>query len=113
VRLLITSIGVGLLLFFLWSLRDQQISAAPLLPINFGHLDHNEVNCVQCHHNYADDTGMTFCIDCHKKEPEIAPHIEEMFHDFCRDCHVEKHTLGEEGGPTRACFSCHEGDDLP
>ena len=95
------------------SVRAEHIASAPMLPVNFAHLDHQEVNCIDCHHNFVDDTGDGLCFDCHKRDPDIAPDMETMFHDLCRDCHVERQHDDLDGGPTRACFSCHEGDELP
>ena len=60
----------------------------PLLPVSFAHRDHNNFNCVACHHNFADDTGIGLCFDCHKTEPTVAHLIEDQFHDLCRGCHV-------------------------
>lgn len=95
----------------IWLLREAQIEAAPMLPMSFAHRHHGEVNCLICHHNYADDSGQGLCLQCHKSDPEIARQFETMFHDLCRDCHIERQRDGLDGGPTRACFGCHEGDD--
>ena len=94
-------------------LRDTHIENAPMLALSFAHLDHQEVNCIVCHHNFVDQTGDGLCFDCHKRDPQIAPAIETMFHDLCRDCHVQRQHDDLEGGPPRACFSCHEGDTAP
>ena len=109
----VVSAGALILIAFLLGVREESIARAPALPMSFAHQDHMEVGCATCHHNFLDDTGQGLCIDCHKTDPEIAADIEEMFHDLCRDCHVERQREGLEGGPTRACFACHEGDDLP
>ena len=95
------------------ALRNAQIDAAPMLPVNFAHLDHQQVNCIECHHNFVDTTGDGLCFDCHKRDPDIAAEMETMFHDLCRDCHVERQHDDLDGGPPRACFACHEGDELP
>lgn len=87
--------------------RQQMIDTRPLLPLTFAHLDHREVNCITCHHNFADDTGQGLCIDCHRIDPEVRLEIEPMFHTLCRDCHVEKHAAGKDGGPVRRCADCH------
>ena len=103
-------LGVGYLF------REYQEGAratAPMLPVNFAHIDHTTVNCVLCHHNFIDSTGQGLCFDCHKTDTSVAALIETQFHDLCRDCHIEKQQLGEAGGPTRQCISCHEGDDAP
>jgi hypothetical protein len=84
-----------------------------ILPMSFAHLDHVPVNCVDCHHNYVDDTGGGLCMNCHVTDQSVWPLFERQFHDLCRTCHEEKAALGEEGGPPRQCMACHLGDDLP
>ncbi|MFT4584460.1 MAG: hypothetical protein ACI915_005005 [Gammaproteobacteria bacterium] len=90
-----------------YAVRDTMIRTAPLLPVAFEHLDHRSEKCTLCHHNYIDDTGYDSCYSCHKNEIDIALYIESMFHDFCRDCHIEKAQLGEASGPFRICAECH------
>lgn len=87
--------------------RAQMIRTHELLPVAFEHLDHSAEKCVVCHHNYEDDTGFDSCYSCHKHEPDVALEIESMFHDFCRDCHIEKALAGEASGPFRVCGECH------
>ena len=84
-----------------------------ILPMSFAHLDHVPVNCVDCHHNYVDDTGGGLCMNCHVTDQTVWPLLENQFHDLCRGCHEEKAALGEDGGPPRECMACHLGDDLP
>ena len=48
------------------------VDTRPLLPLTFAHLDHREVNCITCHHNFTDDTGQGLCIDCHSTDPKCA-----------------------------------------
>ena len=84
-----------------------------ILPMNFAHLAHVPVNCVDCHHNYIDNTGGGLCMSCHVTDPTVWPLLEYQFHDLCRGCHEEKAALGEDGGPPRECMACHLGDDLP
>jgi hypothetical protein len=88
-------------------------SPEPILPMSFAHLDHVPVNCVDCHHNYVDDTGGGLCMSCHVTEQKVWPLFEQQFHDLCRGCHEDKAALGEDGGPPRECMACHLGDDLP
>ena len=83
------------------------IATAPILPVKFDHADHGSVNCLECHHNYVDDSGEGYCYLCHKTDITIAADIEEMFHDLCRDCHVTKSSEGEKSGPVRRCVDCH------
>ena len=91
----------------------QPAPERPLLELHFAHVDHEEVNCVTCHHNFVDDTGNGLCFDCHKTDPAVAPLIEMHFHGFCRGCHAERRAEGEASGPVRACNACHEADELP
>ena len=84
-----------------------------ILPMSFAHQDHVPVNCVDCHHNYVDDTGGGLCMTCHVTDQTVWPLLENQFHDLCRGCHAEKTAQGEEGGPPRECMACHLGDDLP
>ena len=93
--------------------RQTMIDNRPALPLTFAHLDHHEVNCITCHHNFVDTTGQGLCIDCHRKNPEIRSRIEPMFHTLCRDCHVEKRGAGNDAGPVRRCADCHTADDAP
>lgn len=95
-------------------LRDTYYGAPePILPMNFAHEDHVPVNCVECHHNYVDDTGGGLCMNCHVTDRTVWPLLENQFHGLCRGCHAEKAALGEDGGPPRQCMACHLGDDLP
>tara|TARA_R110002096_G_scaffold312853_1_gene507138 strand:- start:9511 stop:9876 length:366 start_codon:yes stop_codon:yes gene_type:complete len=87
--------------------RAHMIRAHDLLPVAFEHLDHGDEKCVVCHHNYEDDTGFDSCYSCHKHDASVALEIEPMFHDFCRDCHIEKAQAGEASGPFRVCGECH------
>jgi len=86
---------------------------AKILPMSFAHLDHVPVNCVDCHHNYVDDSGGGLCMNCHVTDQQVWPLLERQFHDLCRGCHAEKAALGEVGGPPRQCMACHRGDELP
>src|SRR5262245_64429687 len=96
-----------------WAYRPATIVSRPLLPMSFAHADHHEVNCVVCHHDFADHSGNGLCIDCHKTNVNIRAEIEPMFHALCRDCHVKKQADGEEAGPVRQCKNCHTADDEP
>jgi hypothetical protein len=94
--------------------RDHYFEAPKMiLPMSFAHEDHIPVNCIDCHHNYVDDTGGGLCMNCHVTDQQVWPLFEQQFHDLCRGCHAEKAALGEAGGPPRQCIGCHLGDDLP
>lgn len=83
------------------------------LAMAFGHLDHREVNCIACHHNFADDTGHGLCIDCHVRDAELRPLLEAQFHALCRGCHATERHAGHDAGPTRRCRDCHHAEDAP
>ena len=87
--------------------------AGKILAVNFAHEDHIDQNCVLCHHNFVDDTGLGMCFDCHITDPEVQDLMEEQFHDLCRGCHEEKQNEQDEYGPTRSCLACHVTDDRP
>lgn len=87
--------------------RDSALAARGQLPVAFEHSDHATTPCADCHHNFIDDTGGGACYYCHKMEPAINRQIEDMFHTFCRDCHLQTREDGEDAGPLRACSQCH------
>ena len=101
-------VAAVLLGYFALGYRPAAIRQQPMLPVIFEHMDHKEVACAKCHHNFTDDTGSGTCYSCHKYSPDINLHIEEMFHDFCRDCHLEERHKGEKAGPLRSCAQCHD-----
>ena len=116
-RHLLTLTGCSLavlVLGYLWLGWQEGLRAGrPMLPLTFAHLDHRAVNCIDCHHNFVDDTGQGLCFDCHKKDPTVNALMEAQFHALCRDCHVEQQRFGEDGGPTRQCIDCHTADEAP
>jgi len=93
--------------------RGERLAAAPPLPVAFAHGDHTSVNCVECHHNFADGTGNDLCYACHKRHPEIAADTQAIFHAFCRGCHVERALAQEQTGPLRRCRDCHHRPTPP
>lgn len=88
-------------------------SPEPILPMSFAHIDHASEQCVECHHNYADDTGAGLCMNCHVTDEELWPVLEAQYHDLCMGCHIRKSAQGEDGGPPRQCKLCHAVDSLP
>ena len=87
--------------------RESAIPLRPQLPVAFEHADHASEQCADCHHNFIDDTGGGACYNCHKMSADINAQMEAMFHDFCRDCHIQKRHQGEDSGPVRECSLCH------
>lgn len=84
----------------------------PFLPLDFNHQVHGKVNCLTCHHDYADHSpsapsGERTCLLCHKKTPALALRIEQDFHALCRDCHLKQVKVIHAAGPVRECQRCH------
>ena len=88
-------------------------SPEPILPMTFAHLDHTSVGCIDCHHNYVDDTGGEPCMICHVTNADVWPLLEEQFHGFCRGCHEDLAATNDDGGPPRQCMGCHLAEELP
>lgn len=84
---------------------------AQWLPVDFPHEKHGTVNCIACHHNFVDRTGVDNCINCHRSErPDLRLGAEARFHTFCMDCHREGALpMGDPAkrGPVSQCSACH------
>jgi hypothetical protein len=92
------------------SLRATAFVRASRLALDFPHDKHGAVNCLTCHHNYADGTGAALCIECHRSQrADLREGAEARFHGFCLDCHrhpgasLETH----RHGPVSGCHLCH------
>ena len=94
-------------------LQHRYGSPEPILPMTFAHADHTTVGCIECHHNYVDDTGGDNCMHCHVVNEDVWPLLETQFHDLCRGCHEDESALSEAGGPARRCDACHLPDSAP
>ncbi len=92
-------------------LREPLLPRSQMLPLNFDHARHVAVNCLTCHHNYADGRGFDACIHCHRGTgPEIKVGVEARFQGFCFDCHRNPalHLAGH--GPVSGCKACHTAE---
>lgn len=90
------------------TLREPLLPRAGRLPLDFPHEKHGAVNCLQCHHNYADGRGMEACIDCHRgARTDLAQGVEARFHGFCFDCHRHPGAALHTHGPVSGCSECH------
>ena len=95
-------------------LLPQPVARPSSITVNFPHDSHTSVNCVACHHNFVDHTGVTACVDCHRSQRADLPSSSEaLFHDFCRGCHMQLALEGVRHGPTRACSACHTRPGAP
>jgi hypothetical protein len=92
----------------------QPATTPSLLPVYFPHEKHTTVNCVTCHHNFVDKTGLGSCRDCHRSaRPDLPESAEATFHTFCRNCHTDLAQTTTKHGPTRACSACHAKEPPP
>lgn len=81
------------------------------LMVDFPHERHGTVNCITCHHNFVDRSGVDSCIPCHRSErTDLDMGAEARFHTFCMDCHRDE-ALPANGsgkhGPVSKCSECH------
>jgi len=91
-------------------LRATAIARPRPLPMTFPHEKHTAVNCITCHHNYADKRGFAGCIACHRSaSADIKIAIEPRFHDFCLGCHRDAGKPLKKHGPVAGCEACHQG----
>ena len=90
------------------ALRESLLRRAQTLPLNFDHGKHVAVNCLVCHHNYADGRGFDACIHCHRSgAADIKVAVEARFHDFCLNCHRHPEARFARHGPVSGCQLCH------
>ncbi len=89
-------------------LREPLLERTRMLPLNFDHGKHTEVNCLTCHHNFADGRGFDSCLQCHRTSPNLKVGIEARFHSFCLDCHRHPEARLLHHGPVSGCTSCHQ-----
>ncbi|HMK85698.1 MAG TPA: ferric reductase-like transmembrane domain-containing protein [Steroidobacteraceae bacterium] len=90
------------------ALREPLVRRATALPLDFPHGKHGAVNCLTCHHNYADRTGSELCIQCHRgSRADLKEGIEARFHGFCLQCHRHPQAGLTHHGPVSGCIICH------
>ena len=89
-------------------LREPLIPRASRLELDFPHAKHGAVNCLTCHHNYADGTGSALCVECHRgQRADLRAGAEAQFHGFCFECHRHPSASLKEHGPVAGCHICH------
>jgi DMSO/TMAO reductase YedYZ heme-binding membrane subunit len=92
------------------SLREPSFLRATRLELDFPHDKHGAVNCLTCHHNYADGTGASLCVECHRSQrADLRAGPLARFHGFCLDCHRHPSAALEAHGhgPVSGCRICH------
>jgi predicted CXXCH cytochrome family protein len=96
------------------ALREPVVRRAYGLADNFAHDKHRLVNCIQCHHNYTDRTGLDTCIGCHRSaRADLKRGAEARFHVFCLGCHRDPDPAWERHGPVAGCATCHGAAGSP
>jgi DMSO/TMAO reductase YedYZ heme-binding membrane subunit len=91
------------------ALREPLLPRAQTLPLNFDHRKHTAINCLVCHHNYADGRGFDACIFCHRSaRTDLKVGVEARFHDFCLNCHRHPGPTLPRHGPVSGCTICHQ-----
>jgi hypothetical protein len=96
------------------ALREPLLRRSEPLPLTFDHAKHVAVNCLACHHNYADGRGFDACIHCHRGAgPNIKVGVEARFHDFCLNCHRNPEPRLVRHGPVSGCVACHVAEPAP
>ena len=81
---------------------------AVAVPLDFPHAKHVSVNCLTCHHNFADGRGMDTCVNCHRSDrADLKLGVQARFHSFCFECHRHPDASLTEHGPVAGCVSCH------
>jgi predicted CXXCH cytochrome family protein len=90
------------------ALREPFLRRNEPLVLKFPHDKHRQVNCIQCHHDFADRSGTDSCISCHRSgRADIRVGAEARFHDFCLGCHRDPAAYLIGHGPVTECNSCH------
>jgi cytochrome b561 len=90
------------------TLREPLLGRTSTIPLDFPHDKHGAVNCLVCHHNYADGRGMQACIECHRgPRADLVEGVEARFHGFCLECHRHPDAAFKKHGPVSGCAVCH------
>lgn len=91
-------------------LREPILRRANTIPLDFPHGKHGMINCLKCHHNYADGTGWDSCVACHRSSSraDLKEGVESRFHGFCFGCHRNPDASFTRHGPVAGCVTCHE-----
>lgn len=89
-------------------MREPFLRRGDPLVLSFPHDKHRSVNCIMCHHNFADRSGAGYCISCHRSDrPDLVFGAEARFHDFCLGCHRDPPANLARHGPVTGCSTCH------
>jgi predicted CXXCH cytochrome family protein len=90
------------------ALREPFLRRSEPLVLGFPHDKHRAVNCIQCHHDFADRSGTDSCVSCHRSSRAgIRVGAEARFHDFCLGCHRDPAAYLTGHPPVTGCSTCH------
>ena len=91
------------------ALREPVLHRAHTIPLDFPHGKHGMINCLICHHNYADRRGWGLCVQCHRSDrADLKEGVEARFHGFCFECHRHPQATLKRHGPVAGCTACHQ-----
>ncbi|MGC1387405.1 MAG: cytochrome c3 family protein [Steroidobacteraceae bacterium] len=91
------------------ALREPLLHRAHTIPLDFPHGKHGMINCLICHHNYADGRGWGLCVQCHRSDrADLKEGVEARFHGFCFECHRHPQAMLKRHGPVAGCTACHQ-----
>lgn len=95
-------------------LREPWLHRSASIPLDFPHSKHVGVNCITCHHNFADGRGLDSCVACHRSDrADLKVGAEARFHAFCFECHRHPDASFANHGPVSGCTRCHNTDTTP
>ncbi|CCO24854.1 cytochrome c3 family protein [Maridesulfovibrio hydrothermalis] len=104
--------------------RPEVLNKVRFAQVKFSHFDHQDVNCVKCHHTWDGKTPVKSCAaaGCHdelvkKGQPQS---YFKAFHTLqsdisCRGCHVKMNKEGKTDIATAPCANnaCHPRVERP
>ncbi|MDX2367729.1 MAG: cytochrome c3 family protein [Colwellia sp.] len=113
--LLLTLLGITLYSSDITQSRLATPRYEAIIPMTFSHKSHKQQQCIDCHHNYVDNSGRSLlCMGCHLSKVELTYKLEDQFHELCMGCHRKKQLEGDKDyGPVRQCKACHTEERLP
>lgn len=96
------------------AMREPLMHRSAAIPLDFPHSKHVGVNCITCHHNFADGRGLDSCVACHRSDrADLKEGAEARFHNFCFECHRHPDASFAKHGPVSGCVSCHNPGSTP
>ncbi len=104
--------------------RPEALNKVRFTQVKFSHFDHQDVNCVKCHHTWDGKSQIKGCAapGCHDniKHKAKPNSYFKAFHTLssdisCRGCHVKMNKEGQTDIATAPCANnaCHPKVDRP